>query len=91
MDNPEPEPTSEFEHEHEPEPERTPFWHRRRPGYRFVLSAAAVIGGTVLAVRSVGRVGESTESTWVFVGALVLVVLGLVSIPVYLWMGRRGH
>ena len=63
----------------------TSFWHKRRPGIRYVFSAAAIIGGVVLALRFAGG-----DDAWLVPVALGLVVLGLVSIPVYRWMDKRG-
>ncbi|BDZ47607.1 hypothetical protein [Naasia aerilata] len=60
------------------------FWHRRRPGIRYVYSAAAILGGIMLAVRF-----ASGGSTWAFVAALVVIALGAISIPVYRWMDKR--
>ena len=65
------------------------FWHRRRPGIRLIYSAAAIVGGAVLAVRYAGGIGENTESTWIFIAGVAIVILGLISIPVFRWMDRR--
>ena len=65
------------------------FWHRRHPGIRYIYSAAAIIGGIILAVRWSSRLGDSAGSTWLFIGALALIVLGLASIPIYRWMDKR--
>jgi drug/metabolite transporter (DMT)-like permease len=65
-------------------------WHRRIPGIRYISSAAAIVGGVILAIRSVNGLGEGPEGTWLFVGGLGLVVLGLISIPVIRWMDKRG-
>lgn len=65
------------------------FWHRRRPGIRYVYSAAGIVGGVVLAVRAANGLGDGAEGTWLFVGAMALIVLGIASIPVYRWMDKR--
>ncbi|MFG6444494.1 hypothetical protein ACFXQA_04395 [Microbacterium sp. P07] len=64
-------------------------WHRRIPGIRYISSVGAIVGGVILAVRSANGWGEGSESTWLFVGGLALVLLGLVSIPVARWMEKR--
>lgn len=66
------------------------FWHRRRTGIRYIYSVAAIIVGTVLAVRWMSRLGHGADGTLLFLGALALIILGLVSIPIYRWMDKRG-
>lgn len=66
--------------------EPSSFWHRRRPGIRYIYSFAAIIGGIVLAVR---YAGGSPESNGIFIGALFVVGVGIISIPVFWWMDKR--
>jgi drug/metabolite transporter (DMT)-like permease len=65
--------------------EQESFWHRRRPGIRYIYSAAAIVGGIVLAVRFADGAGDSPF----FIAALLVIALGIISIPVYLWMDKR--
>jgi len=63
--------------------------HRRRPGIRFFYSVAAIVGGVLLAIGSAGDAGSGAAGSWLFAGALALIVLGVISIPVFLWMDKR--
>ncbi|WP_072312817.1 hypothetical protein [Agrococcus sp. Marseille-P2731] len=64
------------------------FWHRRRHGIRYLYSAAAAAGGILLAVRYASSDGPDGE--WMLVCALVLIGLGVVSVPLFWWMDKRG-
>jgi hypothetical protein len=64
--------------------------HRRRPGIRLIYSAIAIVGGVILALPFAGGATGDSGSTPVFIGALVVIGLGLISIPAFLWMDRRG-
>jgi hypothetical protein len=70
-----------------PEPDSS--WHRRRPGIRYLYSVAAIIGGIILAIRWISQPGDATARAWLFVGAVTLTLLGLVSIPICRWMDKR--
>jgi hypothetical protein len=69
------------EHERSEPPPR----HRRRPGTRYISSVACLVAGVGLLIIFATAPAE----TWRLAGGVVLVVLGLVSIPVYAWMDRR--
>jgi hypothetical protein len=61
------------------------FWHQRRPGLRYIFSVAALIGGIV----SIARFAVMPDESWRLVSGIVVIALGLLSIPVYAWMDRR--
>lgn len=65
------------------------FWHRRRSGLRYLYSAAAIVGGVVFVFRFARALDGSSDATWGLVAGIALIVLGLLSIPVYSWMDKR--
>jgi drug/metabolite transporter (DMT)-like permease len=65
------------------------FWHRRRPGIRYLYSIAASVGGIVFIIRHVvAPSGDGGGSGLLAVG-VALLVLGASSIPIYRWMDQR--
>jgi hypothetical protein len=65
------------------------FWHRRRPGLRYIYSVAAIAGGLVLLIRYANEQDGSSEGSWLLVTGVGLLALGAVSIPIYAWMDKR--
>lgn len=60
-------------------------WHRRIPGIRYISSVACLVGGVGLLILF----ATATDEMWRLVGGLILLVLGIVSIPIVAWMERR--
>ena len=77
------------EHSDDDEATRQSIWHRRFPSIRFINSGMAIVGGVIIAVRFSGAIGGG-GTPWLFIGGWVLAALGVVSIPVFRWMGKRG-